>query len=198
MMLAVHPSVPVKSVKELVAFAKARPGDLMYATSTPGGPAMLGLELLKSMVPVRMLVVPYKSTLQAITAVYSGESHLTIGDLGLIVPQAKAGKLRALAVTSVDPTALAPGMPTIAEAGLPGYDVTGVTAAWTISKTPPAIVNRLNQEIVRYLSRPDTKERFLNSVMEVAASSPEGLTSRMRSDMSKWGKLFAEAGIKPQ
>jgi tripartite-type tricarboxylate transporter receptor subunit TctC len=198
MMLAVHPSVPVKSTKELIAMAKSRPGDLMYATSTPGGPAMLGMELLKSMTGVKMLVVPYKGTGQAITAVVAGESHLTIGDLGLIVPQSKSGRLRALAVTSVDTTALAPEMPTIAAAGLPGFDVTGVTAIWSTAKTPPAIITRLNQELVRYLNRPDTKERFIANVMEVVASTPEQLAARMNSDLTKWGKLFAEAGLKPQ
>jgi tripartite-type tricarboxylate transporter receptor subunit TctC len=123
---------------------------------------------------------------------------MTIGDLGLIVPQAKAGKLRALAITSIDASALAPGMPTMAESGLPGYDVTGATAIWTNAKTPPAIINRMNQEIVRYLNRPDTKERFLAIIMEVVASSPEQLAARYKSDMVKWGKIFKEAGIKPQ
>ncbi len=198
MMLAVHPSVPAKSTKELVAMAKARPGDLMYATSTPGGPPMLGVELLKSMTGTKFLIVPYKGTGQAVTAVVAGESHFTIGDLGLIVPQSKSGRLRALAVTSVDSTALAPGMPTMAAAGLPGYDVTGVTAIWAPAKTSPAILNRLNQEVVRYLNRPETKERFLSNVMEVVASSPEQLAARMNSDLSKWGKLFNDAGIKPQ
>lgn len=198
MMLAVHPSVPVKSTKEFIALAKARPGDFMYATSTPGGPAMLAIELMKSINGIKMLIVPYKGTGQAITAVVAGESHTTIGDLGLIVPQAKSGRLRALAVTSVDTTALAPEMPTIASAGLPGYDVTGVTAIWSTAKTPPAILYKLNQELVRYLNRPDTKERFLSNVMEVVASTPEQLAARMSSDLTKWGKIFNDAGLKPQ
>ena len=198
MMLAVHPSVPVKSTKELVAMTKARPGDLMFATSTPGGPAMLGLELLKSMTSVKFLVVPYKGTSQAVTAVVAGESHLTIGDLGLIVPQVKSGRLRALAVTSVDSTALAPEMPTMAAGGLPGYDVTGVTAIWAPAKTPAPIITKLNQELVRYLNRAETKERFLSNIMEVVASTPEQLATRMSSDLTKWGKVFNDAGIKPQ
>lgn len=198
MMLAVHPAVPAKSAKDLIALAKARPGDLMYATSTPGGPAMLGSELLKSMAGIKMLLVPYKGTSQAVLAVLSGESHLTIGDLGLILPHHKSGKLRALAVTSADSTALAPDMPTVAAGGLPGFDVTGVTAIWAPAKTPPAIIDRLNQALQRHLVREDTKKRFLSVVMEVVASSAEGLDARMKSDLAKWGKVFRDAGIKPQ
>ncbi len=197
MMLAVHPSLPVKSVKELIALAKARPGELIYASSVPGSPPMLGAELLKSMTPVNMLIVPYKGDRAALTAVFAGESQLTISDLGLIVPHAKSGRLRALAVTSLDPSALAPGMPTMVDSGLPGFEVTGVTAIWAPAKTPPAILNRLNQEISRYLNRADIKERFLSNEMEVVASSPEQLAARMKSDLVKWGKVFRDAGIKP-
>ena len=116
----------------------------------------------------------------------------------LLLAQAKSGRVRALAVTSVDATALAPGMPTVAAAGLPGYDVTGVTAMWAPAKTPAPIITKLNQEVVRYLNRPDTKERFLGHIMEVVASSPEQLATRMNSDLSTWGKIFNDAGIKPQ
>ena len=198
MVTAVHPSLPVKSVKELLALAKARPGELTYATSTPGGPAMLGMELLKAMSGINMLSVPYKDTRAAITAVFAGESQLTIGDLGLVVPLARQGRLRSLAVTSLDASTLAPGMPTMAESGLPGFEVTGVTAVWAPAKTPPAILNRLSQEVVRYLNRPDVKEKFLGAEMEVVASGPDGLQTRLKSDVVKWGKVFADAGIKPQ
>jgi tripartite-type tricarboxylate transporter receptor subunit TctC len=198
MVLAVHPSLPVKSVKELLALAKSRPGDLTYATSTPGGPAMLGMELLKAMSKINMLSVPYKDTRAAITAVFAGESQLTIGDLGLVVPLAKQGRLRTLAVTSLDPTALAPGMPTMAESGLPGFEVTGVTAIWAPAKTPPAVLNRLSTEVVRHLNRPDVKEKFLGAEMEVVASGPDGLQARLKSDINKWVKVFTDAGIKPQ
>ena len=170
----------------------------MYATSVPGGPPMLGVELLKSMTAVNLLVVPYKGTIQVMTAIVSGESQMTINDLGLIMPHAKSGRLRALAVTSLDPTALAPGMPTVAESGLAGFEVTGVTAAWAPAKTPAAILTRLNQEIVRHLNRQDVKERYLSNDMEVVASTPEQLAARQKSDMVKWGKLFSDAGIKPQ
>ena len=198
MVLAVHPSMPVKSVKELIAVAKARPGDLTYASSTPGGPAMLGMELLKAMIGVKMLSVPYKDTRAAVTAVFAGESQVTIGDLGLIVPHTKTGRLRALAVTSLDPTTLAPGMPTMAESGLPGFEVTGVTAIWAPAKTPPAVLTRLSQEILRYLNRGDVKEKFLAAEMEVVAGGPDQLAARLKSDVAKWGKVFNDAGIKPQ
>ena len=151
---------------------------------------------MKAISGMNLLIVPYKGTIQAVTAVVGGESQLTIGDLGLIMPHAKSGRLRALAVTSADPTALAPGMPTMAASGLPGYEVTGATGFWSIAKTPAAIINRLNQEVVRYLNRPEVKERFLTNEMEVVASTPDEFRVRMSSDIAKWGKVFREAGIK--
>ena len=121
--------------------------------STPGGPSFLGMELFKSMTGVRMLNVPYKGTSQVVTAVLSGETQLTVGDVALVAPHAKSGRLKALAVTSLDTSALAPGLPSIAESGLPGFEVVGATGMWAPAKTPSAIVTRLNQEIVRFLVR---------------------------------------------
>ncbi len=194
--LTVHPSMPVKSVQELLALAKARPGEISFANSSPGSPAFLGIELLKTMTGIKLLTVPYKSTVAAVTGVLSGESQLTIGDIALVAPHTKSGKLRALAVTSLDASALAPGLPPISAAGLPGYEMSGATGFWSIAKTPAPIITRLNQEVVRYLNRPEVKERFLNFQVEIVASSPEEFGARIRGDIAKWGKVFKEAGIK--
>src|SRR5262245_7153791 len=145
--VAVHPSLPVKSIKELVALAKSKPGQLDYASGTIGGPPHLGAELIKSMAGVDMLRVPYKSTAPAVIGVLGGEAHVTVADIVLIMPHLKPGKLRGLAVTSPDPTALVPGMPTVAASGLPGYEVIGGSGIWAPAKTPTAIINRLNQEM---------------------------------------------------
>jgi len=194
--LAVHPSLPVKSIKDLIALAKSRPGELIYSVSTPGGPSFLGMELFKSMTGVRMLNVPYKGTSQVVTAVLSGETQLTVGDVALVAPHAKSGRLKALAVTSLDTSALAPGLPSIAESGLPGFEVVGATGMWAPAKTPSAIVTRLNQEIVRFLVRAEVKERFLGNQVEVVANTPEQFAAIIKADIAKWGKVFKDAGIK--
>jgi tripartite-type tricarboxylate transporter receptor subunit TctC len=104
--------------------------------------------------------------------------------------------LRAIAITSADASALVPGLPTIAASGVPGYEMTGATGFWSVAKTPAPIITRLNQEVVRYLNRPEVKERFLKAQFEVVASSPEEFAARIKSDIAKWGKVFKEAGIK--
>ena len=194
--LAVNPSVPATSVKELIALAKAKPGQLNYGSSTPAGPAHLAAELFKSMAGVNIVNVPYKITPMVITALIGGEVHLTIMDAGLVAPHVKTGKLRALAVTSAEPSALTPGLPTVAASGLPGYEVVGLTGIWAPAKTPAAIINRLNQEIVRVLNRADVKERFLNAGSEVVGGSPQEFTAMIKSDIARMSKVIKDAGIK--
>src|SRR5262249_13833443 len=120
--VVVHPSLPVKNIKELIALAKAHPGQLNFASSTPGGPGFLGAELLKSMAGIKITHVPYKGNSPAMTALISGEVQMTVADPALVLPLAKSGKLRALAVTSAQPSALLPGLPSVAQSGLPGYE----------------------------------------------------------------------------
>jgi tripartite-type tricarboxylate transporter receptor subunit TctC len=164
-LLAVHPSLPSKTVKELVALAKNRPGELNYAASLGSG--RLATELFKSMAAVNLQYVPYKGAGPAIAALISGEVHLTINELGLMAPHVKAAKLRALAVTSATPSALMPGVPTVTASGVPGYEWVGTTHMMVPARTPAAIVHRLNQEIVRFLNRPEVKERFLAAGTEI-------------------------------
>ena len=194
--LTVHPSLPVKSVKELIALAKSRPGELNYGASTAGGPPQLGIELLKSMAGVNIVAVPYKGTAPAFNAVVAGEVPMTVADIALVMPHAKAGRVRALGVTTPEPTILAPGIPTVASAGLPGFAVIGATGLWAPAKTPAAIVNRVNQEVVRFLNRAEVKERFFTVQQEIVADSPEQFAATIRSEVAKWGKLFNDLGIR--
>jgi len=196
LVLVVHPSLPAKSVKELIALAKAKPGALNYASGSIGGPAQLGVELFKSMSGTDIVGVPYKGSSAGITAVMSGEVQLTVYDAGLVMPHVKAGKLRALAATSAEPSALTPGLPTVAGSGLPGYELVGRTGVWAPAKTPAAIISRLNQEIVRLLQQPDVKEKFLASGAEAVGSSPEQSSATVKTELAKWRKVIKDANIK--
>ena len=192
--LVVHPSLPVKNVKELIAFAKSKPGQLNYGSIAVGASQHLGTELLKSMAGVNLVHVPYKGGIASVTALISGEAQVLISDLGLVSTHMKSGRLRALAVTSATPSALAPGLPTVA-ADLPGFEVVGATGIWAPAKTPTAIITRLNQEIVRGLNRPEPKEKFLNSGAEVVASSPEQFAAHIKHEMTTFARVIKDAGI---
>ena len=194
--LAVHPSMPVKSVKELIALAKARPGHLNYASGSSGSTTHLAFELFKSMVGVNIVRVAYAGNAPAVTALVSGETQVIIMDAGLLLPHAKSGRLRALGVTSLEPSTLAPGLPTVAESGVPGFESIGVTGMLAPAKTPAAIVTRLNQEVMRYITRPEVKERFFNAGAEVLGSTPEQFSAMVKSDIAKWSKTIKDAGIK--
>ena len=194
--VAVHPSLPVKSIKELIALAKAKPGELNYASDTTGARSHLSAEIFKSMAGVKIERIAYKGGATAITALLGGEVHVAIFDAVLIMPLAKSGKLRALAVTSASPSALVPGLPTVASAGLTGYDSVGMTGFFAPAKTPAPIINRLNMEISRVLNLPDVKEKFVNSSLEIIGGSPEQLAAAVKLDMSTMGKAIKDAGIK--
>jgi len=194
--LVVHPSVPVKSVKELIAMAKSRPGQLNYATGPPGSSLHLGAELFKAMAGVNMVWVPYKGGGQAAASVLAGETEVVFAEAAASAAQIKAGRLRALAVTSLQPSPLFPGMPTVASAGLPGYELLGVDAIVAPARTPPAIVQRLNQEMVRALNLASVKEALFSTGVVVVAGPPEDLGKFMRSEIVKWGKVIKDANIK--
>jgi tripartite-type tricarboxylate transporter receptor subunit TctC len=193
---AVHPSVPVRSVKELIALAKARPGEISYASDAIGGRGHLGVEMFKSMAGANIMHVPYKGSAAANTAVLSGEAQMVLNDPGVLLPHAKLGRLRLLAVTTATPSALAPGLPTVGESGLPGFELEGITGFFAPAKTPAAVITRLNQETVRALNTPEVKERFLRASVEVVASSPERLSERVKSDLAKFGKVVKDANVK--
>jgi tripartite-type tricarboxylate transporter receptor subunit TctC len=196
--LNVHPSLPVKSVKELIALAKARPGELNYGSSGIGGASHLAGELFKYMAGVNIVWVGYKSGGHATTAVLSGEVQMQISDPNGIAPHVKAGRLRALAVTTLQPSPLVPGLPTVSESGVPGYEAAGLTGVFAPAKTPAAIINRLNQECARLLNQPEVKERLFNLGLEAVGNTSEQFIAIIKSDITRMGKVIKEAGIKIQ
>ena len=195
--LVVHPSVPVNSVKELIVLAKARPGALNYASSAIGASAHLGGELFKSLTGTNIAHIPYKGAGPSIVAITGGEVQLTFATPSSVASLVKAGKLKALAVTSPKPSALAPGLPTVAET-VPGFQIGSATSVLAPARTPAAIINRLNQEVVRLLNQPDVKEKFFNVGVEVVASSPQEFAATMKSEMARLGKVIKDAGLRKQ
>jgi tripartite-type tricarboxylate transporter receptor subunit TctC len=188
--------MPVNSISDLIALAKARPGKLNYAMVPSGNANRLAGELFKHMAGVSIASVAYKGSAPTVTAVIGGEAQLTMADPVVILPHAKSGRLRALAVSSARPSALAPGLPTIAASGLPGYEMVGMTSLYAPVKTPPAVINRLNQELATLLNQSEVKERFLAGGVESAPGSPDELAATIRTEIAKAAKLFKEAGIK--
>lgn len=193
--LVVHASLPVKSVKDLTALAKARPGQLNYYSGGSGATNHLAAELFKSMAGVNIVRIPYKNSSQGLADLMSGQVQLAITAGAAVMPYVKSGRLKALAVASSKRSTLIPGIPTIAET-LPGYEAVTFNAMFAPAKTPDGIMKRLNQEIVKALHRPDIKEKFFNSGVEVIGSSPGELHTVMKAEMARMGKLIKDAGIK--
>ncbi|MBI3939178.1 MAG: tripartite tricarboxylate transporter substrate binding protein [Betaproteobacteria bacterium] len=194
--LVVHPSLPVNSVKELIALAKARPGELNYA-STTGSTPHLAAELFKAMAGVNIVRIPYKGAGPALNDLIGGQVQLMFPVAAAVTPHVKSGRLRALAVTSVEPSELVRGLPTVA-ATVPGYESVQMTAMFAPAKTPATIINRLNQEIVQVLNRADVKEKFFNAGAKVVGGSPEQLMATMKSEMARLGKVIKDAGIRAE
>ena len=194
--LVVHPSLPVKSVQELIAYAKARPGELNYGSGGNGSSTHLAVELFKSMTGVNIVRVTFKGNGPALNAMLGGEVHMMITTAGSVTPHLKSGRLRALAVTSPEPSPLAPGLPTIAASGLPGYESIQIYGVFAPVKVPAAIVKRLNEEIVRVLGRTEVKEKFVANGMEPVGSTPQLLAATMKSEIVRIGKVIKEAGIR--
>jgi len=194
--LVVHPSLPVRSVRELIALAKSRPGELNYGASSPGATPQLAAELFKSMTAINIVRVPYKGTGPALTGVIAGEVQLMFPNAGAATAHVRAGKLRALAVTTAQPSPLAPGLPTLSSSGVPGYESTSPLAILAPAKTPRAIVSKLNEAIVQALALPEIRERLFSQGLEAGGGSPEQLAALMKSEIAKWGKVIKEAGIR--
>lgn len=192
--LVVHPSLPVKSTRELLALAKARPGQLNYSSGSLGASTHLAAELFKSMAGVDIVRINYKGGGPAVNAVMAGEVQLMFTTPATADPHLRAGKLRMLAVTSAKPSPLAPGIPTVAQT-VPGYESSSMFGIFAPAKTPPALVQQLNAEIVKVLNRPDVKDRIFRAGVEVIASTPEEFASAIRTDMAKWTRLFKN-GVK--
>lgn len=194
--LLVHPSLPVRSVKDLIAFARTRPGDLNYASSGTGTAAHLAALLFGSMTGIVMEHVPYRGGAPALYDLLGGQVSLMFGNMASSMAHIRSGRLHALAVTSARRSAALPGLPTMAEAGLPGFEAMGWFALLAPAKTPGQIINKLNSEIVAILQHPDVKERLQGLGAEVMTSTPAELNDHIRSEIAKWAKIIKAAGVK--
>ena len=193
--LVVHPTLPVKSVQELVALLKAKPGSLTYGSSGSGNAGHLAAELFQSMTRTKMTHVPYKGGAPAMTALLGGETQLIFASPPTAQVQVKAGRVRALAVTTTRRSLVLPELPTIAESGLPGYETDNWYGVMVPSKTPRTIVARLNKEFAHALNVPEVKEALLKNGLEARPGTPEEFGRYIRSEYDKWGRLIREAGI---
>jgi tripartite-type tricarboxylate transporter receptor subunit TctC len=194
--LVVHPSVPAKSLRELIAFARSKPGQLNIATGQSGSANHLAEELFKSEAGVNIVRIPYKGSALSVNAIISGEVQLLFTNDVSVMEHVKAGRLRALAVTSAQPSQLAPGLPTVAESGLPGFEAVSITGIFAPARTPMNIISRLNTEIVRVLRKPEVREQFLRAGLETVGSTPEEFSTELKSEVMTWGKVIKNAGIK--
>lgn len=194
--LVVHPSLPVKSVKELIALAKSRPGELNYSTGVVGATTHLASELFNSLAGVKIVGVYYRGTAAALTGLISGEVQVMFSNAASVTPLIKSGRLKALAVTTTQPSALVPGLPTVRASGVPGYEAETILGIFAPAGTPAALVSRLNQDIGRALHQPNVKDRLFSIGMEVVGGPPEQLMAVVKMEIAKWGKVIKEAGIR--
>lgn len=194
-LLIVNPSVPAQSIKDLIAMAKAQPGKVAYGSTGGGAASHLASELFASMAGVKLLHVPYKGIGNAVNDLLGGQVQMMIAPSQAVVPHVKAGRLRALGVTSGKRSVIMPDLPTISEAGVPGYEAYGWFGLMAPAATPKEVVTKLNVEINRVLQLPDVKERLLELGAEPASTSSEQFGEFIRADNAKWAKLIKEQGI---
>ena len=194
-LLVAPSSLAVKSVGELIALAKARPGELNYAAGSPGSTSHLGAELFKSMAGANIVHVPYKGNGPALTALIGGQVQIMFANVALVTPHIKSGRLKGLGVTSLHPTQLAPGVPTVASA-LPGYELVTNISIFAPARTPAPVIKFLNQEIVRLLNLPEIKDKALGIGVEAVGSTPDELTAAMKAEVARFSKVIKDAGIR--
>lgn len=193
--VVVNPSIPVTSVKELIALAKQRPGYLSYASAGAGTTLHISGELFKSMAQVNIVHVPYKGSGPGISDLIGGQVPIMFDSITSSAPHAKAGKVRILAVTSAKRSSVLPDVPTIAEAGLPGYEMNPWFGLFAPAGTPPAVVAKINAEVTRIVALPDVQERFSRIGAEPMTATPEAFAALVRSDVAKWREVVKKAGI---
>jgi len=192
--LWVNATVPATSVKDLIALAKAKPGSINFGSAGSGGPTHMAGEMLKSMAHIDIVHVPYKGNAASLTDLVAGRVQMMFSNLLTAGPQARAGKLRGLAVTSAKRSPQAPELPTIAESGVPGYDLTPWYGVLFPAGTPRAIVMRMNQEIGAILTTPEVTERFRSQGIDLVTSTPEEFSALIKSEIPKWRKVVKESG----
>ena len=195
-LLVLHPSVPVKSVKELLALARARPGQLVYASAGNGTAGHLAGELFKSIAKVNIVHIPYKGNVPAISELVGGQTSMLFATLPTVLPLAKAGRLRALAVTGAQRNPTVPDVPTMAESGLPGFEVTNWIGVFAPAGTPSEIASRLNAEIMRIMRLPEVQSRLANEGAKFTSNTPDEFAAFVKAEITKWGTLIRAAGIR--
>ena len=194
-LLVVHPSVPANSVQELIALARAQPGKLTYASAGAGTASHLAGELFKSSAQVNITHIPYKGNVPAITDLLGGQTSMLFATMPTVLPQVKAGRLRALAVAGAQRSAAAPEIPTIAESGLPGFEVTNWIGLFAPAGTPAEIVNRLNAEVMKIMRTPEVQKRLESEGARFTPMTPEQFGQYVRNEVAKWARVIREAGI---
>ncbi|OGA45470.1 MAG: hypothetical protein A3F74_08655 [Betaproteobacteria bacterium RIFCSPLOWO2_12_FULL_62_58] len=194
--LTVHPSLPVKSVKEFIALAKARPGQILYSSSGNGSAPHLQMALLISMTGIKITHVPYKGGVPQVTALVSGETQASFATISTVIAHIRNGKLRPLGVGSVKPSKTLPGVPTISDAGVPGYEMAPWIGVYAPAGTPRNIIDRLNSEINKALAQPDIVQKLESQALDPLPSTPEEFNARIKADYEKYGKLIKLIGAK--
>jgi tripartite-type tricarboxylate transporter receptor subunit TctC len=195
-LVIVHPSLPAKSIKELIAISKPRPGQINYASSGTGTTVHLSAELFQYMTGVKWVHIPYKGGGLALQELIAGQTSLSFLNLPTAINIARAGKLRALATTGAKRAGAAPELPTVAESGVPGFEVTTMYGISAPAKTPRVIIDRLHGEIVRALNSPDLRGKLIEAGADPVGSTPEEYTAFIKSEIAKWAKVINAAGIK--
>jgi tripartite-type tricarboxylate transporter receptor subunit TctC len=197
-MLAVHPSVPVNTVADLIALAKAQPGKLSYASGGIGTASHLAGELFKSMTGTDIVHIPYKGNAPAITDLIGGQTQLTFATMPTVVPHVRAGKLRGVAVIGSSRSAAAPQLPTIAESGVPGFSVNNWIGLFAPAGTPMDIVRKVNAEVMRIMRLPEVTKRMEVEGERFTPNTPEEFGAFVRAEIAKWGKVVKDAGLKAE
>jgi tripartite-type tricarboxylate transporter receptor subunit TctC len=196
MVAVVHPSVAIHSVKDLVAQARANPNKLVYASSGSGGSGHLAVELFQALAKVTMTHVPYKGNGPAVIAQLSGEVQLGFNNMLAVLPHAQSGRLRALAVTSAKRSPSLPNLPTMAEAGVPGYEATSWNGIFAPARTPRPIIDKIHAEVVRILRTPDVREKLVAAGSDPVGSTPQEFQAYVKLELARWGKVIRENNIK--
>jgi tripartite-type tricarboxylate transporter receptor subunit TctC len=196
--MVIHPSVPAKSVREFIAYAKSKPGGVNYGSSGTGGISHLGGALLASITGIEMVHIPYKGGAPSTLDLIAGQIQMQLGTLLLTGPHIKSGKLRVLAVTTPQRWPGTPELPTMQEAGVPGFAITQWYGMIAPAKTPPAIVNKLSKEISRLLHQPDVKEKLAADGADAVGNTPEQFGAHIKAEIVKYSKVVKQIGLKAE
>ena len=198
MLVVLHPSAPINSVKELIAFGRAQPNKLIYASSGTGGSGHLAVELFQALTKVSMTHVPYKGNGPAVIAQISGEVQLGFNNILAVLPHVQGGRLKAIAVTSTKRAPTVPNVPTMVEAGVPGYDATSWNGFFAPARTPRPIIDKIHAEVVKVLKTPDVRERLVASGSDPVGSTPEAFHAHVKAELARWGKVIRDNNIRSE